>query len=129
MDYEEVLVAVDDLGLYQVLVFMLLALVNVWVLLESMAVNFLSPSDHKHWCHVPGLQDCSYDWREVLIPSTGEEGKYDECQMYEPLTAIFTCDDVINWTNMTSQNTTKCTSGWEFDDSVYRSTATSEVRQ
>jgi len=119
-DYEQLLSQVGDAGVFQATLFVLMGIVNSYTNLENMAVNFLSPL-HAHQCQVYAPDDTSWTQDQVqkaLLPP-GET-----CRMYNYTWTV----DYHNVSTLNVDNTTTigCTHGYDFDDSVYKSTATSE---
>ena len=64
MDYDKILSEAGSAGFYQITVFIFMGLVNSYVNLENLAVNFLNPF-HEHWCHVPTPDNANISYDEV----------------------------------------------------------------
>ena len=76
MQFDALLHQAGEFGPFQLMLFLLIGIVNMYTGMENMVINFLSPEQHEHWCLVPELEGMSVDVaRTISIPWDAETGE------------------------------------------------------
>jgi len=117
MDYSQILELAGNSGKFQIILFVLLGLSNMYPNIENMASNFLNPA-HTNWCAVPNItgDDAKENFSPLRLRNDTEI-----CYMYGVNRDEITGEPLPN-----SSVTTKCTDGHYFEQGEYEITATSE---
>ncbi|XP_063849801.1 beta-alanine transporter-like [Scylla paramamosain] len=121
-DFDDILQHVGSFGKYQklriVLLFLPCSFFFGYVSTSPMFEMVVPP----HWCHVPGRENTSLaldEWKNLTIPPESDgSGKLSSCQMYDG--SWKTINGILTYT--TTNNTKKCSHGWEFDQSDFTET-------
>ncbi len=127
MGYEDTIAHAGSLGLYQVCVFMTLALATVYYNAEIIANNFITPH-HEHWCNVDILHNFTkLQQQNIAIPFTSDS-QYSSCEVYDLPWNNFTQQEFETWNRSAHKNTPVVKfQDWKFDDSLFKSSAVSKV--
>ncbi|KDR24330.1 Organic cation transporter protein, partial [Zootermopsis nevadensis] len=114
MDFDDMLPHIGEFGLYQKILFALLAPFAFFVAFVYFTQIFITVIPEEYWCDVPDLRNLTTEQRISLAipPNEGKTG-YDKCRMY-----------AVNFTEMWDKGITKgnpswpttdCRHGWEFN--------------
>ena len=96
---------------------------------DLVSISFVS-GHRDHWCYIDELQNLSYAQQKYIsIPSSGNDGKFLECQMFDLNYTAYEDYDFLNWNRtLSSLNASTRTCGkWVYDDNLYTSTIASRV--
>lgn len=112
-------------GKYQLFLFILLGINNMYTNIESMATNFLSPV-HEHWCTVPGLQPD--EALRAAVPPTGPGSHidYESCLMYNVTWVVRPGATESPAYEVDNSTRTECIYGNYFKQGEFITTATSQ---
>lgn len=129
--FDDIYDYIGHIGLYQILLYAVLALGGVAFGIVSVAPNFLAYTP-MHWCHVTRLENYPYEWqRYVAIPyaDTGSD-VYDSCHMFDLEYENLTDYDIANWNrsalDVDDIGVRECAI-WTYDKSEFVSTIVMEV--
>lgn len=119
MDYAEIMNIAGKAGKFQIILFVLLGLSNMYPNIENMAANFLNPA-HSNWCAVSNISgEEANKYFSPLHPDAHKDAEI--CVMYG-----------VGWNESTGlpfPNTsyqTPCTDGHYFEQNEFEVTATSQ---
>ncbi|XP_068085199.1 organic cation transporter protein-like [Anabrus simplex] len=115
IDFDDVLPHMGEFGLYQKILFVLLAPFAFFVAFVYFAQIFITITPEHHWCKIPALMghNLSHDARMRLSIPRLADGSYDKCHMFD-----------VDYAHLVSENVTNpsetwpvvpCRHGWEFD--------------
>lgn len=132
-DYDSATAFLGEWGLFQRQVFFLLCLSTIPNGFSGMSVVFITDTPN-HRCLIPAHVNLTPAWKNSSIPleeSQSGELVPSQCARYKlgdilsfSERGLLPGDDV----NMSNVETEGCLDGWDYDQSVYTSTAMSEVR-
>lgn len=131
MRYEEFFTKyVGDFGTFQLLT-LLIAGLSAFIGNDSIANNFIAGSQ-EHWCRIPELEDVPHDQQKyIAIPVEGgsDSDQYDSCYAFNLNYSQYTMTDFYYWNRSAhvTADVIPCTD-WVYDQSLYVTTITSEVR-
>ncbi|XP_038077424.1 organic cation transporter protein-like [Patiria miniata] len=136
MKLDDILPLLGNFGRYQLLVFTLAALHNIFGCLTTLG-NVFYAAETDHWCNVLPNENCS-NWAEfqdnctdvkksIFLPSPGNGSDinypYSNCKQWE-LPDGYVFDPYVplgNYNNFTNVEV-PCKDGWEYDTSQYKTT-------
>ena len=129
MEYEELLKIVGEIGPYQMMVFFVTAVFVLETPCYNMGMVFLGAMPD-HYCKIPALESMNISedvLKNATIPFEGSQ--YSKCQMYQRNYTNWTTQDVIEaaMSDKQSLQIIPCTDGWNYDDSIYKSTIVTQV--
>ncbi|XP_064652369.1 organic cation transporter protein-like [Lineus longissimus] len=134
MHFDEILLKVGGWGKYQKIQYLLLGVMAIFPGFQNLCMVFIGGGDHRHWCHVPELQNMSADQqRYIAIPETvnyEREIVYEQCSQFDINFGKYDADAYKKWnrTVMTPAGTKRvvCRHGYDFDREQYTSTIASQ---
>ncbi|XP_063217227.1 organic cation transporter protein [Bacillus rossius redtenbacheri] len=115
IDFDDVLPHLGEFGLYQKILFALLAPFAFFVAFTYFAQIFITLVPEEHWCRVPELANLSLERRVALSipPAAGPGPGYERCWMF-----------AVNYTEVLARGLNqsepswpraRCQHGWEFN--------------
>ncbi|XP_046994847.1 solute carrier family 22 member 7-like [Schistocerca americana] len=117
--FEEVLDAIGSRGKFQTRLNIVFVCFASCFDLMSVNMFYLAMQTPDHWCYVPGreLSNLSVEeWKNLTIPREG--ASFSKCLMYNR-------SDVTDFGG--SREPVKCQHGWEYDDTWFSLTVTSQM--
>ncbi|XP_023703458.1 solute carrier family 22 member 5 isoform X2 [Cryptotermes secundus] len=106
------------------------------VLVAMPALNIIMAlTSPDHWCHVPGRNETNFtlsEWKQLTVPRTDATGNVDtfsKCSAYNltfPLDANTSRPTLLERTPSDYRDTVSCQDGWEYDQTWFASTVTSQ---
>ncbi|XP_046994545.1 solute carrier family 22 member 7-like [Schistocerca americana] len=117
--FEEVLDAIGSRGKFQTRLNIVFVCFASCFDLMSVNMFYLAMQTPDHWCYVPGreLSNLSVEeWKNLTIPREG--ASFSKCLMYNR-------SDVTDFDG--SREPVKCQHGWEYDDTWFSLTVTSQM--
>merc|ERR1711935_337960 len=121
MDYTSVMELAGKAGRFQILIFVLLGLSNMYPNITNMSTNFLNPV-HPHWCAVPSISGT--EARDEYVPrSPNPHLDFETCEMYG-VTWNDTSDP--KYPSVNTSYTTGCQNGHYYEQGEFQETVTSE---
>lgn len=132
MDFEDILVEVDDFGPFQkrLVYFFLIPSATLLPLFCMTTLFMVSSPDH--FCRVSQLSNFSYEEQQKFISPIIEENgikKHDSCNMYDIDYDLVAKSANLSFIyNNESLPLTKCNDGWVYDNTYYDETAVTAVR-
>ncbi|XP_049956870.1 solute carrier family 22 member 7-like [Schistocerca serialis cubense] len=117
--FEEVLDAIGSRGKFQTRLNIVFVCFASCFDLMSVNMFYLAMQTPDHWCYVPGreLSNLSVEqWKNLTIPREG--ASFSKCLMYNQ-------SDVTDFDG--SREPVKCQHGWEYDDTWFSLTVTSQM--
>ncbi|XP_049956860.1 solute carrier family 22 member 1-like [Schistocerca serialis cubense] len=117
--FEEVLDAIGSRGKFQTRLNIVFVCFASCFDLMSVNMFYLAMQTPDHWCYVPGreLSNLSVEqWKNLTIPREG--ASFSKCLMYNQ-------SDVTDFGG--SREPVKCQHGWEYDDTWFSLTVTSQM--
>jgi hypothetical protein len=129
MEYEELLKVVGEFGPFQLMVFVVTSIMVIQTACNNLGMVFLGAKPD-HFCHIPALDHLNLTWdvlRNATIPHNGES--YSKCEMYKRNYTDWTMLDVDEalLSNKDDLEKVACTNGWNYDDSIYKSSIVTQV--
>lgn len=140
MDYDALLPKVGAFGRYQKVLIGVILIPTVFPCAFQAYSQLFIAATPNHWCRIVELEEYSHDHMELIkqisIPKEWHNGqeRYEECKMYKRnYSEIFTNFDALIRTGGLNESASSlekipCQRGWHYDQSLYPSTAVTEVR-
>jgi hypothetical protein len=139
---------VGELGKYQILIFIIVALEELLQAFQAMNPVFTAATPHNYWCRHPQLDNdtvfgnlsLTERLRMTIPPGSGSDVNagdgLSKCMVYdinfEPVsfpsstTPVVSANESVTYA-LNESITKECTTGWIFDQSVFTSTTVTEV--
>ncbi|XP_047113327.1 carcinine transporter-like [Schistocerca piceifrons] len=117
--FEEVLDAIGSRGKFQTRLNIVFVCIASCFDMMSLNVFYLAMQTPDHWCYVPGREFSNLsieEWKNLTIPREG--ASFSKCLMYNQ-------SDVTD--SGGSREPVKCQDGWEYDDTWFSLTVTSQM--
>ncbi|XP_049862328.1 carcinine transporter-like [Schistocerca gregaria] len=117
--FEEVLEAIGSRGKFQTRLNIVFVCFAPCFDMMSLNVFYLAMQTPDHWCYVPGREFSNLsieEWKNLTIPREG--ASFSKCLMYDQ-------GDVTD--SGGSREPVKCQHGWEYDDTWFSLTVTSQM--
>ncbi|XP_049862042.1 solute carrier family 22 member 7-like [Schistocerca gregaria] len=117
--FEEVLEAIGSRGKFQTRLNIVFVCFAPCFDMMSLNVFYLAMQTPDHWCYVPGREFSNLsieEWKNLTIPREG--ASFSKCLMYDQ-------SDVTD--SGGSREPVKCQHGWEYDDTWFSLTVTSQM--
>ena len=127
MSFDAVFEYIGSCGVYQIALFIFLALPGIFSGYQSMAMTFLGPFQD-HWCKIDALKNYTdIQQKYIAIPYDAEKHQYAQCEYYDLPYSNLTDQDFALWNWTTSPyrdniSTVSCEE-WSFDTTEYSNTA------
>ncbi|XP_070567620.1 organic cation transporter protein-like [Ptychodera flava] len=141
VQFDDVLKHLGEFGRYQIRCYLLICLLAIAPAMHMFSQVFLV-AETDHWCYTSGVDQytdtycggdvteevCNETWKNYTIPYVEDDGacglssEFSQCERYNTTGLTY-----YPGIDMSSQNdTTGCVEGWDYDRSVYKSTAFQE---
>lgn len=115
VDYDQLLSAAGEFGLYQIFLFFLMGPFFIFGSFSYFSQLFLTQHSQDYWCWIPELANLTAQQRKELAIPLNKNSKfgYEQCISYDANWAeiLSTEQKAYNW------STAPCKHGWEFNNS------------
>lgn len=135
MDYDVLLPEIGAFGRYQKILIGIVLIPTVFPCAWNAYSQLFIAAIPGHHCRVPELDGWFEKYPELVkqltIPVEGSSLKYSQCEVfnrnYTEINARF--QDIVdsNWNVSSAEGIVKCQNGWHYDQTLYPSTAASQV--
>ncbi|XP_064652869.1 organic cation transporter protein-like isoform X2 [Lineus longissimus] len=118
MNFDEILRRTGEIGVFQIILYILLGFVGIPTGEQNLLMVFLG-QDQDHWCTIPELANMTAEQQKYIgVPYDSEKKRFDRCQRYDLNFSQYSSEELSGWNRtLMIDNTTavKFCSAWTFD--------------